>query len=421
MGRYWHPFADMAAVEASGELVVAGGEGAYVVDEAGRRYFDAMAGLWYCNVGHGRAELAEAAATQMRRLAAYSTFGDVGVRPALELAERLAEIAPVPDSRVFLTSGGSDSVDTAVKLVRRYWQLSGRPDKTIVISRRHAYHGMHVAGTSLSGIPLNRQGYGALLGDTVQVPWDSVGDLAAMLDALGPERVAAFFVEPVIGAGGVFPPPAGYLEGVEKVCRDRDVLLVVDEVITGYGRIGGAWFGATRFGLHPDVVTGAKGVTSGYLPLGTVLVAPRVADPFWRSGSGAWRHGYTYSGHATACAVALANLELLQKEDLLTAAARLERDLDVQLASLEQHPLVQEVRRGTGALAAVQLDPAMLAADPALPNRVILALREHGVLSRALAVGALQISPPFVTSESDVSFLAEAIQAALEDVAPTVA
>jgi len=419
MGRYWHPFADMAAVEAAGELVVASGDGAYVVDESGRRYLDAAAGLWYCNVGHGRAELAEAAAEQIRRLAAYSTFGDIGVRPALALAERLAAIAPVPDSRVFLTSGGSDSVDTAVKLVRRYWQLLGRPDKTVVVSRRHAYHGMHVAGTSLSGIPVNRQGYGTLLGETVQVPWDSVSELAAVLDAVGPERVAAFFVEPVIGAGGVFPPPAGYLEGTEKVCRDRDVLLVVDEVITGYGRIGGSWFASHRFGLQPDVVTGAKGVTSGYLPLGTVLVGPRVAEPFWRSGTGQWRHGYTYSGHATACAVALANLDLVEAEGLLAAAARLESDLDRHLESLEQHPLVQEVRRGTGALAAVQLDPAALAADPGLPNQVVLALRHQGVLTRALATGALQISPSFVTTEADVRFLAEAIRAALDDVAST--
>jgi putrescine---pyruvate transaminase len=415
MGTYWHPFADMAAVEAAGELVVASGDGAYVLDESGRRYFDATAGLWYCSVGHGRGELADAAAAQLRRLAAYSTFGDLAVRPALELAERLSGMAPVPGSKVFLTSGGSDSVDTAVKLVRRYWQLVGRADKTVIVSRRHAYHGMHLAGTSLSGIPANRQGYGGLLGDTVQVPWDSAADLAGALDAVGPERVAAFFAEPVIGAGGVFPPPPGYLESAEKICREREVLFVADEVITGYGRIGGSWFAATRFGLQPDLVTGAKGVTSGYLPLGTVLVAPRVADAFWRGGSGVWRHGYTYSGHAAACAVACANLELIEREHLLDEAARLERDLDALLAPLEAHPLVGEVRRGTGALAAIQPDPAALAADPTLPARMTTALREHGVLSRALAIGALQVSPPFVTTTEDVRFLAEATRAALDD------
>ena len=286
MGSYWHPFADMAAVSASGPLVIASGDGAYVTDEAGRRYLDATAALWYCNVGHGRAALGAAAAAQMSSLAAYTTFGDYATRPTLELAERVAAIAPVPGSKVFLTSGGSDSVDSAIKLARRYWQVVGRPEKTVVLSRRHGYHGMHTGGTSLSGIPSNRLGYGPLLADTAQVPWDSAEALAAVLDATGPDRVAAFFVEPVVGAGGVFPPPAGYLESVEKICRDRDVLLVCDEVITGYGRIGGFWFGATRFGLQPDIVTGAKGVTSGYAPLGTVLVAPRVADPFWRAGTG---------------------------------------------------------------------------------------------------------------------------------------
>lgn len=416
MGSYWHPFADMAAVEAAGELVLASGEGAYVTDEQGRRYFDAAAGLWYCNVGHGRIELADAAAKQLRTLAAYSTFGDLATRPTLDLAERLAAIAPVPGSRIFLASGGSDAVDTAVKLARRYWQVVGRPDKTVVVSRRHAYHGMHAGGTSLSGIAGNRLGYGPLL-ETVQVPWDTTEGLAAALDATGPDRVAAFFVEPVIGAGGVFPPPTGYLESVEKICRDRDVLLVVDEVITGYGRIGGSWFAASRFGLQPDMVTGAKGVTSGYAPLGTVMVSPRVAEPFWRKGSGMWRHGYTYSGHAAACAVALTNLDLLEREDLLTEASRLEASLARGLLALAGHLLVHEVRCGTGALAAVQLDFAALALDAGLAQRVILELRERGVLTRALATGALQISPPFVTTDADVALLATAIAESLDAVA----
>jgi putrescine---pyruvate transaminase len=388
MGAYWHPFADMASVEADGELVIASGEGAWVTDEEGRRYLDATAGLWYCNVGHGRPELAEAAARQMRRLAAYTTFGDLATRPTLDLAERLASIAPVPGSKIFLTSGGSDSVDTAVKIARRYWQVVGRPEKQVIVSRRHGYHGMHAGGTSLAGIPANRQGYGGLLGDVVQVPWDSAEALAGILDATGPDRVAAFFVEPVVGAGGVFPPPDGYLESVEKICRDRDVLLVVDEVITGYGRIGGAWFGATRFGLQPDLLTGAKGVTSGYAPLGTVMVAPRVAEPFWRKGTGPLRHGYTYSGHAMACAVALANLDLVESEGLLGDAARLERSLDAELAPLEQHELVGEVRRGTGALAAVQPSAAAMAADAGVGARLAAAMRARGVITRVLATSS---------------------------------
>lgn len=416
---YWHPFADMSAVRSGGELVIASGDGAYVTDEAGRRYLDATAALWYCNVGHGRRELAEAAAAQMRTLAAYTTFGDLATRPTLELADRLAALAPVPASKVFLTSGGSDSIDTAVKLVRRYWAVSGRPEKTVMISRRHAYHGMHAGGTSLAGIPPNRLGYGGLLGEVEHVPWDSADGLADVLDATGPDRVAAFFCEPVIGAGGVFPPPAGYLESVEKICRDRDVLLVADEVITGFGRIGGSWFASSRFGLQPDLVTGAKGVTSGYAPLGTVLTAPWVAERLWRPQAGMWRHGYTYSGHATACAVALANLDLLEREHLLEQSARLERTLDTALAPLELHPLVSEVRRGTGALAAVQLDPAALAHDPALPQRVTLGARGHGVLTRPLATGALQVSPAFVATDGDIRLLADALEATLDDVNTT--
>jgi putrescine---pyruvate transaminase len=414
MGAYWHPFADMAAVEDGGELVIASGDGAHVVDERGRRYLDATAGLWYCNVGHGRGELADAAAVQLRRLAAYSTFGDLATRPTLELAERLAAIAPAPGSKIFLTSGGSDSVDTAVKLVRRYWQLVGRPEKTVIVSRGNAYHGMHVAGTSLSGIPANRLGYGPLLEGTAQVPRDSAEALAASLDAIGPDRVAAFFAEPVIGAGGVFPPPPGYLEAVEKICRDRDVLLVVDEVITGFGRIGGAWFASSRFGLQPDVVTGAKGVTSGYAPLGTVMVSPRVWEPFWRKGTGPWRHGYTYSGHATACAVALATLDLMEREDLLAESARLERTLRAELSVLTAHPAVGEVRSGVGALAAVQLADAVLALVPDAPNRVALALREHGVLTRPLVGGALQVSPPFVATDDELCSMARAFEAAVD-------
>jgi putrescine aminotransferase len=412
---YWHPFSDLAANEKNGALVIDRGVGCYVWDEQGRRYFDATAGLWFCNVGHGRSELADVAAAQMRKIAAHSNFGDLGTRPSLELAERLAAIAPVASSKVFLTSGGSDSVDTALKLARRYWQLRGRPDKTVIVSRKHGYHGMHAGGTSLSGISPNREGWGPLL-ETTQVPWDAVDALANTIDAVGAGRVAAFFAEPVIGAGGLFPPPPGYLEGVEKVCREREVLFIVDEVITGYGRIGGDWFASTRFGLRPDILTGAKGVTSGYAPVGTVMVAPDVVEPFRSGGIGAFRHGYTYSGHAMSAAVAIANLDILEREGLLAHALRLEQTLHRELASLADRQLVGEIRSGTGALAAVQLDRVALAEDPALPQRLLLGLRQQGVLSRVLPTGALQISPSFVTTDDDVRDLAAAFSAALDGV-----
>jgi len=271
MGALWHPFSDMGAVERDGEFVIARGEGAHVFDDQGRRYLDATAGLWFTNVGHGRPELADAAAEQMRKLAAYSTFGDYVTAPTVELAEKLAGIAPVPGSKVFLTSGGSDSIDTAAKLARRYWVQVGQPSKAVIIGRKKAYHGMHYAGTALSGIPGNSDGYGTLVRDAATVAWDDVDDLRTTIERIGAENVAAFFCEPVIGAGGVYPPPEDYLAGVRKLCTETEVLFVADEVVTGFGRIGGSWFASTRFGLEPDLVTTAKGLTSGYLPMGAVL------------------------------------------------------------------------------------------------------------------------------------------------------
>ena len=334
MGSLWHPFSDMAVVERDGELVIDRGEGAYVWDADGNRYLDATAGLWFANIGHGRAELADAAAAQMRKVAAYSTFGDYVTAPTVELAERLAGIAPVPGSKVFLTSGGSDSIDTAAKLARRYWVEAGHPEKTVIIGRQKAYHGMHYAGTALGGIPGNVEGYGVLVPDTATVEWDSVDDLRATIERVGPERVAAFFCEPVVGAGGVYPPPPDYLAGVRKLCTELDVLFVADEVITGFGRIGGAWFASSKFGLEPDLVTCAKGLTSGYAPMGAVLVAPRVWEPFFGPEPGVWlRHGYTYSGHAASSAVALANLDVIEREGLLDEASRLETTLAARLVT----------------------------------------------------------------------------------------
>ena len=238
MGRFWHPFADMAAVGSAGELIVERGEGVHIWDESGRRYLDATAGLWYCNVGFGREELAEAAAAQIHKLAAYSTFGDLSNRPATELAERVSVLAPVPDSRVFLTSGGSDSIETAAKMARRCWHLQGQGDRTLFVARERAYHGMHIAGTSLAGIEANAAGYGTFVGDVLKVAWDSPQALRDAIAFATPERVAAFFCEPVIGAGGVFAPPDGYLQEVREICRETGVLFVADEVITGFGRLG---------------------------------------------------------------------------------------------------------------------------------------------------------------------------------------
>jgi putrescine aminotransferase len=414
--HFWHPFADMAALQANGELVLVRGEGAHVWDEAGRRYLDATASLWYCNVGYGRTEIADAAAAQLRELPAYSTFGDLSNRPAAELAERVAAIAPVPDSKVFFTSGGSDSIDTATKMARRYWQLVGEPSRTVLIKRERAYHGMHTAGTSLAGIPANAAGYGDLLEDVAQVPWDDAGALRDAVERVGAGRVAAFFCEPVVGAGGVFPPPEGYLREVREICRQTGVLFVADEVITGFARCG-EWFASQRWSLEPDLLTCAKGITSGYLPMGAVLASPRVAEPFWAQGAGMFRHGYTYSGHATVAAAALANIAIMEREDLCARARALESELVAALAPLAAHDLIDEVRGGAGVLAAVQLSADGIAHQPGLPAAMVAACRENGILTRPLATGALQISPALVTGPAELDELASGIGAALDAVA----
>ncbi|WP_062985854.1 aminotransferase family protein [Nocardia anaemiae] len=406
MGALWHGFADMGAVERDGAFVVARGEGAYIYDRAGTRYLDATAGLWFTNVGHGRAEIADAVAAQLRTVAHYSNFGDFAEPATQELAEKLASIAPVPGSKIFFTSGGSDSVDTAAKFARRYWHELGRPDKTIVIGRQRAYHGMHVAGTALAGIPVNREGYGELMPDARTVEWDDAKALLALIEEIGAERIAAFFCEPIIGAGGIYLPPDGYLTEVRRICRDHDILFVVDEVVTGFGRIGGSWFAATRFELEPDLMTTAKGLTSGYVPMGAVFIAAHIAEPFFRGGVW-WRHGYTYGGHAGAAAAALANLAIVEREGLLDEAKRLESTLHTKLAALADHPRVAEVRSGLGAVAAIQL------VDPSEGLPLVKTLREHGISGRAAGQGAMQISPPFVMTDDQVDELVEGFNRAL--------
>jgi adenosylmethionine-8-amino-7-oxononanoate aminotransferase len=413
MSRFWHSFADMSAIQESGELVLDRGDGVHVWDEDGRRYIDATAGLWYCNVGFGRAEIADAAAAQLRRLSAYSTFGDVSNRPAIELAERVADLSPDPDDKVFFTSGGSDSIDTAAKMARRYWQLLGQTDRTMFITRENAYHGMHVAGTSLAGIGANASGYGTLVADVARVAWDSPDALRDAIDAATPERVAAFFCEPVIGAGGVFAPPEGYLERVRSICREAGVLFVADEVITGFGRTGD-WFASNRWDLQPDLITCAKGITSGYLPMGAVVASPGVAEPFWNGTAGLWRHGYTYSGHATVAAAAMANLDILEREALPKRALELEADLADALTPLTAHPLVDEVRAGTGVLAAVQLSTQAIGEEPTLPARAVRACRDAGVMTRTLATGGLQVSPALVIDRAELDELRDGFAAALD-------
>jgi putrescine---pyruvate transaminase len=414
----WNGFANMASL-AGRAVTIVRGDGATVFDTAGRSYLDATASLWYANVGHGRAELAEAAAAQMRELAAYQTFEPFSNLPAEALARRIANLAPVPGAKVFFTpGGGSDAIDTAAKLARAYWRAAGRPGKHVVVSRSHAYHGMNAYGTTLGGIPANSEPFGPLVSMVEHVPWDDADALDKLIEQLGADRVAAFFCEPVIGAGGVYPPPDGYLEQVREICRRRDVLFVADEVITGFGRLG-AWFGSTRFALEPDMITAAKGLTSGYAPLGAVIIGARVAEPFWREGSAeVFRHGYTYSAHPTACAVGLANLDIIDREQLTARVAELEPVLASTLAPLADHKLVGEVRSGTGLLAGVEIAEEARADDPGLPARLVTDIRERGVVTRLLRGVALQVSPPFVITPAELEQVAETFAAAFDAASP---
>ena len=409
----WHPFAAMANVPGHTVTMVRG-EGSTVYDASGRSYLDAIASLWYVNVGYGRTELAEAAAAQMRELACFQAYEVFSSEPAEALAHRVSALVPLEDAKVFFTpGGGSDAVDSAAKLVRAYWGAVGKPGKQMIIGRSHAYHGMNAYGTSLGGIPAFTDPFGPLVTAVEHVPWDDSGALAKVIEQAGADRVGAFFCEPVVGAGGVYFPPDGYLTEVQQICRDNDVLFVADEVITGFGRTG-EWFGSVRYGLEPDLMTVAKGLTSGYLPLGAVVVGPRVAEPFWRSGSAEmFRHGYTYTAHPAACAVALANLDILERERLVSRVRELEPVLATALAPLAGHELVSEVRTGAGLLAAVEISAAAREADPGLGARVVATARSQGVITRLLRGAALQISPPFVITAEELDKIAGVLGAAL--------
>ena len=412
---FWHGFADMHVVK-DNELVIREGDGAWVTDVNGNRYLDSTAALWYTVAGYGRAEIADAAAAQMKRISAYSSFGAYTTDTTVALAARVAAMAPVPNAAVFFTSGGSESVETAGKLARRYWDVLGKPEKKIIVNREHGYHGMAALGTSLAGIPLNKAGYGTLVADTLQV---GVHDLDAVesLFAARSSEIAAFIAEPVVGAGGVIPPQGDYLLGLQQLCRQFDVLLIADEVITGFGRTG-QWWGSQRYGIEPDMITFAKAITSGYVPLGGVVVGPRVRAPFWDEPvpGAIFRHGYTYSGHATACAAAMANLDIMEREDLVGRVRTLEPVVEREIGRLASSPLVGEVRT-VGLTAAIELSAEARAANAGAVDAVVGAAKRHGVLTRNIRGVGLQFSPAFVISEDDIARIAEGFDAALRDVA----
>lgn len=410
---FWHPFADMGAVSRH-ELTIERGEGVWVWDSEDNRYFDATASLWYANIGHARSEVIDAVTAQMRRLEAYQTFGDFGNHPANELCAKLAALAPMEDARVFLASGGGDAIDTAAKIARRFFIQQGQTERIHIISRTGGYHGTHGFGTSIGGIEANVTNWGPLIGGTSTVPYDSLEALEAEINRVGPDKVAAFFCEPVIGSGGVLAPPEGYIEGVADLCAEHGILFVVDAVICGFGRLG-TWYGIERWpDVRPDLITFAKGVTAGYLPLGGVVVSGRVAAPFFgEPGSPMLRHGATYAGHPACCAAGLAVIDIYERENLIERGQELEGPLRDALAPLADHPAVGEVRAGFGFLAAVGLSQDALAAEPGAVAQVAQGAREAGVLVRPL-LGGVACSPPLTAEQEHLDLLAQAIRHGLD-------
>ncbi len=431
--HHLHPFTDHRALAAVGSRIITRAEGCWLWDSDGNKILDGMAGLWCVNVGYGRQELIEAANRQMTELPYYNTFFQSATPPSVELSAKLAAIAPGDMNHVFFANSGSEANDTAVKLVRYFWNLKGKPDKKTFISRDYAYHGVTLAAASLSGIgAMHPQSDLPLPGfEHVMAPYeylhgkDTSSEVfgmaaASMLEErileIGADKVAAFIGEPVQGAGGVIIPPAGYWQEIQRICRKYDVLLIVDEVICGFGRTG-RWWGSTTFGIEPDILTMAKGLSSGYLPISGIMLGQRVGDALLASGE-EWLHGFTYSGHPVAAAVALANIELMEREGLHErASGPLGQYFAEAIGSLGDHPLVGETRT-LGLLAAIELveDKAARRHFPQ-EKKVGPTCRDHsiraGLVMRAVW-DVMVLSPPLIITEEEIDEIVKRARQALD-------
>ncbi|MDY7102885.1 MAG: aminotransferase class III-fold pyridoxal phosphate-dependent enzyme [Actinomycetota bacterium] len=396
---FLHPYAKPAK---TGFRNLVRGAGSCVWDDAGNRYVDGMASLWYCQVGHGRDRMVEAVASQMQTLATYNTFDPWTNEPAERLAARIAALAPIEQGRVFFTSSGSEAVDSAIKLARLAHARAGHPERTIIVSREKAYHGVTYGGLSVQGLPVNQEGYGELLGGVENLPHHDIEAMAALFAERGDE-IAAVITEPVQGAGGVYPPAPGYLEGLRRLCDDHGALLIFDEVICGFGRLG-RWFAAERYGVTPDLITFAKGVSSGYVPLGGVVCGRAVCDPLEADPDFVLRHGHTYSGHPTACAAGLESIAISEDEDLCGRADEIGKLLGDGLRSLADDGILTEVR-GDAAIWAAELPEGVDAAA------VRDGMLERGVIARPLG-NAIAFCPPLVITEAEVGEMVDALAAA---------
>ena len=416
-------------------LLVTEGRGAMIRDADGREYIDGLSGLWNVNAGHGRKELAEAAAEQMARLAFASAYAGASNEPAIRLAERLVKLAYANTSAVYFTTAGAESNESAFKFARYYWKVRGKPTKVKIISRIHAYHGVTMAAMSATGMASYHRMFGPLVPNFIQVAapypyrWPGNGDpgieaadaLEAAIRKEGPETVAAFIAEPVMGAGGVIPPPATYFPRIREVCDRHDVLVIADEVITGFGRTG-KWFALGHWGVEPDLVSFAKGVTSAYLPLGGVLVSRRVHAALQEAPADQkFMHAATYSGHPVCCAVGLRNVEIIEREGLVERAAVMGRRLLASLETLRDLPQVGDVR-GLGMMCGVELVESRDSKKPALGlgARVAREALSRGLLIRIRAGAAdpaigdsICIAPPLMTPVETLDRIAEVLRAAI--------
>ena len=431
--HYLHPFTDTKDLSVTGARIITRGQGVYIWDSEGNKILDGMSGLWCVNVGYGRQQLVDAAAKQMTELPYYNSFFNTSVIPAIELAEVMTAITPPQFNHFFFTNSGSEGNDTILRMVRRYWDIKGLHQKKTFIARKNAYHGSTVAGASLGGMSyMHEQGDLPIPGIAhIEQPYyfehgkgmspeafglKAAGWLEEKILALGADKVAAFIGEPVQGAGGVIIPPPGYWQEIERICNKYDVLLVSDEVITGFGRLG-KWFGCEYFGIKPDLMTFAKGVTSGYIPLGGVAVGDRVANVLIEGG-GDFNHGFTYSGHPVACAVALANIKILQDESIVERVscdtAPYLRKSFMELAS---HPLVglTETCGLMAGLVLVQDKNTQTLFDA--EHAVGMICRRHcfanGIIMRAVG-DRMIIAPPLVITHEEIDLMLLRIRLSLD-------
>lgn len=396
-----HPFGYTTTPETDLVSIVRG-EGSSVWDSSGKQYLDGMASLWYCQVGHGRREIVDAIVKQLRSLEAYNIFAPFTNEPARELAQMVAERSPHPEGSVFLGCSGSEAVDTALKLARMIQQRRGRPDKQIVVRRTNGYHGTNFGGTSAQGIEANRLGFGDLVPHFIEIPSNDL-EAASKIFVEHGDMIAAVISEPVQGAGGVFPPADGYLEGLRRLCSQHDSLLIFDEVICGFGRTG-SWFGAQTFGVTPDMLIFAKGASSGYQPLSGVVIAPELMKDLADDGL-MLRHGYTYSGHPAACAAGVANIKLIESDGLVERADHIGRVTVQGLEALKADGTIHSYR-GIGGVWAAEIGRDAIA----VRKRML----DEGVIVRGLEE-MIVFCPPLVVTDDEVAMFIETLERVLRE------